>query len=316
MFEEIQHFGVTVNDRRRSRNFYSRALRLPLMGEAVNSGEKHDRMYGLSEAVNRVTWYQIGDGGMETFYLPRHHSRAARIDDIRNPGYRYMAFLIDAFDDMLARLGREGLEVHWTESCSGRCARVQDPDGIHVLLFDSGNGAPAGRVSALKEVGLVVSDPDGYEKFFDIIGLWKLEGGCDFLGEMFGLDAAAPLYGHVRLIHVPGAAAAPHVKRCFPATGGCDRRDAFSDAGIKHVAYYVADIDAFHDRARAEGVHFLFEPADIPFGGRIAYFLDPEGNTFEAYQINHAMRTLARAAGAARRAQIDLFSMIEKIFDK
>ena len=307
MLEEIHHFGVTVHEQRRSRDFYARALRLPWMAESVNSGERYDRIYELEEAVNRITWYQIGRGGMETLNLPRHPSRAAGAGDIRQPGFRYIAFRVDGFDDYIEHLSKAGLHADVVETRDGLCARVQDPDGIHVLLFDTGRVALAGHVSGLKEIGLVAARRDEYEQFFDTLGLWLLERDCDFLEELFGVSAPAPLYGHVRLISPHGIEDdSREQSHCIkPAHSP---RAAFSDIGIKHIAYSVGDAGEFYARGREAGLTFLFEPVNVPGGSRITYFLDPEGNTFEAMQLNPAMRIAAHAAGALTQARISLFA--------
>ena len=41
---------------------------------------------------------------------------------------------------------------------------------------------------------------------------------------------------------------------------------------------YVGDVDAVVGELRAEGVSILREPADMPWGERVAFVTDPEGN--------------------------------------
>ena len=41
---------------------------------------------------------------------------------------------------------------------------------------------------------------------------------------------------------------------------------------------YVEDVDAMVAELRAAGVHVLAEPKDMPWGERVAYVTDPEGN--------------------------------------
>jgi len=311
MFEEIQHFGVTVRSRERSRGFYAGTLRMPLMSEVPRSGAVYDRIYRLEEAVNLIGWYQLGSCGLETFYLPRHASPERDTGDMRRPGFRYMAFWAAGFDEFAEHLERSGATPRFIETRAGRCAALRDPDGTHVLVFDTGRPALAGHVTGLKEVGLVAADNTGYEEFFALTGLRLMENDCDFTEPLFGACGGAPLYGHVRLIPAPAGAEAP-IKRCFPATDA-GPRDSFSDAGIKHVAYTVADADGFYRRCAEAGVSFFFQPFDVPGGGsRIIYFADPEGNTFEAMQLAPGMRTAGRFAGALRQAQISLFAIAGK----
>ncbi len=310
MFEEIHHFGITIHNRNESREFYSKILRIPLLAETTSRGSHAETTCRLREAVNHISWYQIGDAGMETFHLPRHPSRKGNAGDVSKPGYRYIAFRVDNFEDYIERLGGHGLEPRLLETCSGRCAAVQDPDGVHVLLFESGRSAVVGHITGLKEAGIMVGSAEGYDKFFEILGLWRIETKCDFLEELFGIGSAAPLYGGVRIIPLDTTAAEPP-QRCLPSKDA-EPAVPFSVTGIKHVAYRVEDIDAFHARCSAHGIRFLFEPQKVSGGSRIAYFLDPEGNTFEAIQINPAARALASAAGVAEQAGKDL---LDKLHD-
>jgi lactoylglutathione lyase len=41
---------------------------------------------------------------------------------------------------------------------------------------------------------------------------------------------------------------------------------------------YVADVDGLIPQLRAEGVTILRDPADMPWGERIASIIDPDGN--------------------------------------
>jgi lactoylglutathione lyase len=49
--------------------------------------------------------------------------------------------------------------------------------------------------------------------------------------------------------------------------------------GPRHELFvYVADVDATVEAARGGGGRVLREPADMPWGERVAYLADPEGN--------------------------------------
>lgn len=50
-----------------------------------------------------------------------------------------------------------------------------------------------------------------------------------------------------------------------------------------HVAVGVADLDATYDELRAQGIAFLVEPRDYPWG-RSAYLRDPDGRLVELSQ--------------------------------
>jgi lactoylglutathione lyase len=44
------------------------------------------------------------------------------------------------------------------------------------------------------------------------------------------------------------------------------------------LCVYVEDVDEAVEAARTEGVKVLLEPTDQPFGERVAYVADPDGN--------------------------------------
>ncbi|MCI4372621.1 MAG: VOC family protein [Thermoplasmata archaeon] len=52
-------------------------------------------------------------------------------------------------------------------------------------------------------------------------------------------------------------------------------------------AVFVEDVDREYEALRAKGVHFVKPPTTHPWGQRIAYFEDPEGNLWE---ISHFMK--------------------------
>ena len=66
-----------------------------------------------------------------------------------------------------------------------------------------------------------------------------------------------------------------------PSHLGIGRDPALTDPPSARFSLwlYVDDCDATVDRLRAAGVTIVEEPADQPWGGRIARALDPDGNT-------------------------------------
>jgi catechol 2,3-dioxygenase-like lactoylglutathione lyase family enzyme len=52
------------------------------------------------------------------------------------------------------------------------------------------------------------------------------------------------------------------------------------------VEFFVDDVDATFEALRNKGVKFIKDPHDEPWGGRMASFLDPDGNLLEIMQIN------------------------------
>jgi lactoylglutathione lyase len=54
-----------------------------------------------------------------------------------------------------------------------------------------------------------------------------------------------------------------------------------------YCAVFVDDVDREYEDLRLKGVHFVKPPTTFPWGQRIAYFEDPEGNLWE---ISHFLK--------------------------
>ena len=59
--------------------------------------------------------------------------------------------------------------------------------------------------------------------------------------------------------------------------------------GRTGIAFGAEEIDSVFEELKHNGVHFAMEPADQPWGGRLALCADPDGNGFYLDQItgNH-----------------------------
>lgn len=62
-------------------------------------------------------------------------------------------------------------------------------------------------------------------------------------------------------------------------------RGASSDPRRTMLNLAVDDIEGVAARLRAAGVTFIREPSDEPWGGSIATFEDPDGNTLQLMQL-------------------------------
>ena len=54
-----------------------------------------------------------------------------------------------------------------------------------------------------------------------------------------------------------------------------------------YFAVFLNDVDKEYEELKAKGVHFIKPPTTYPWGQRIAYFEDPEGNLWE---ISHFIK--------------------------
>jgi uncharacterized glyoxalase superfamily protein PhnB len=54
-----------------------------------------------------------------------------------------------------------------------------------------------------------------------------------------------------------------------------------------YFAVFLEDVDKEYNELKAKGVNFVKAPTTFPWGQRIAYFEDPEGNLWE---ISHFLK--------------------------
>jgi catechol 2,3-dioxygenase-like lactoylglutathione lyase family enzyme len=77
--------------------------------------------------------------------------------------------------------------------------------------------------------------------------------------------------------------------------------------GLRHLAFYVGDVDAEAARLREAGVEFTIEPRDATGDVRLAFFHDPDGTLLEllsgppAYHRTHSPALAARERAALPR---------------
>ena len=56
--------------------------------------------------------------------------------------------------------------------------------------------------------------------------------------------------------------------------------------GTPCVDFLVQDVDEVYRALHKQGIRFLKEPHDVPWGGRTALFSDPDGNVLQLVQID------------------------------
>ncbi len=132
---------------------------------------------------------------------------------------------------------------------------------------------PAG--ARLDHVGLAVADLQAAASWFcDVFGLVR-----ELTLRVEPLDLSIemlihPEFGYrLELLHRPGSP--PGRKPGTPA-------EAALRAGYGHVAFDVTDLDAWYERAVAQGARPVMPPGPSPEAGvRMAFVADPEGNLIE-----------------------------------
>ena len=70
-----------------------------------------------------------------------------------------------------------------------------------------------------------------------------------------------------------------------PGAGFALARDPASAGRHTGIGFAVEDLDAAHARLSEAGVEFTRPPTHEPWGGYMAIFADPDGNTFYLDQI-------------------------------
>ena len=61
-----------------------------------------------------------------------------------------------------------------------------------------------------------------------------------------------------------------------------------------YYAVFVEDVDREYEELRKKGVHFVKPPTTQPWGQRIAYFEDPEGNILGNLPLREKVGTFQR----------------------
>jgi catechol 2,3-dioxygenase-like lactoylglutathione lyase family enzyme len=314
VLEEIQHFGITVVKPLETPRFYNSALMFPFVSMNVVQGSLFDRIYKLRRVVNFIAWYQFPSAAMELFYMPTLPPGNADTGNILLPGYRYAGYRVEGLDGYIERLESRRLSYRLARHGDTRALLVCDPTGINNILFEQRGG---GRSCALgiEEAGLTVADPDAYAEYFRVIGLAQAperNGAMEnIIQELFRLDQPVEMFrfGHIRLLHFPNVRQ-PQPQKFFPYAGG-ESGHHFNDAGVQHAAYIVEDAHKFYEEARADGIHFLFEPTRVPGGSLISYFLDPEGNTIEIVQPEPRSAKVMKLLGSVYAEGIALRSRLQ-----
>lgn len=209
---------------------------------------------------------------------------------IENPDYTDRAespctivFRIDSFDAVIAKLRNGGARVvnEPFSIPSGRIAYLADIEGNVFGIQERERTSTAGEdVEAFRrldsgEVGLPGGPalPAGFQNLgWVVFRCVELERELAFYRDVVGLESnshgtrnAMLMLGDVCVLEL--------------AMGGSIQPVPSDRAEVATLPMLrVDDIDAMTARLKAQGVHFVNEPFDLP-GGRVGYFVDPEGHT-------------------------------------
>jgi catechol 2,3-dioxygenase-like lactoylglutathione lyase family enzyme len=310
MFDRLHHVGITVRDPDAAARFYGEVLGLPrLWSKRLRGSAAADRALDVPGADLRCDWYQAGRQGIETFAFA--NPRVPRNPEGRSyAGWRLLT--LDVADLDAAREALTGRRARTSETFADAGARwfyVADPDGNRLRLRQGAAGGDARaahefRVLGLASVGRIAAGfGDADRTLRDVLGCVPA-GGREVPEEearyALGIGRAATMrayaVGHGGEIELYGAEA---------PVAAAEHRD-FQRPGIQHAALVFRGLKAFHARMAGEGVGFLAPPWRVPPGlFTIAYFRDPDGVEWEAYDAPEWWDRVTARVGAwkARRAR-------------
>ncbi|MGY1593605.1 VOC family protein [Geodermatophilus sp. SYSU D00708] len=137
----MDHVGVVVEDLPSAVAFFV-ALGLELEGETAVEGEWVDQLVGLDGVRADLAFLRTPDGSgrveLSVFHSPAATGAAPRAP-VNTPGIPRLTFVVDAVDDVLARLRAHGAELVGEVAQYGDAYRycyVRGPAGVIVGLVE------------------------------------------------------------------------------------------------------------------------------------------------------------------------------------
>ena len=141
MIQRMDNVLIVVEDLEAAKAFFAE-LGMELEGEATNEGRWVDRVVGLNNVRADLAMMRTPDGHgrveLSTFHTPAATSTAPRAP-MNTPGIPRLTFVVDAVDDVLARLRAHGAELVGEVAQYGdiyRYCYVRGPDGIIIGLVE------------------------------------------------------------------------------------------------------------------------------------------------------------------------------------
>ncbi|MDD9944758.1 MAG: VOC family protein [Myxococcales bacterium] len=189
-------------------------------------------------------------------------------------GMRLLAFVIDDYEDMLARLdthGRRHTALKVGPSTPYRVSLTKDPDGTVLELV--GLVKPGGKALRTRvQVGMTVADAQRARRFW---------------GETLGLQEETPM----ELGGTMGTRYGFHwgestlkfwqISADLPAQTGDPRKHA----GLRTCTMLVKDLAAARQFLLDRGVPIVQGPTEIPGVCSLLFFSDPDDNWFELVEL-------------------------------
>ena len=114
------------------------------------------------------------------------------------------------------------------------------------------------------------------------LGVEDLSRSRRFYTEALGWPASPAGGDEVCFLRLEGLVLALFPRTSLAADAGVPaERSGFRGVSLSHNVAEEADVDRLTDEVRAAGATIVREPAKADWGGRIAYFTDPDGFLWE-----------------------------------
>ncbi|GAB4561457.1 MAG: hypothetical protein Kow0047_08820 [Anaerolineae bacterium] len=280
-FRDFQHVTITVSDVDRSLAFYRDLLGFPVLG----------RLYYRNPVGLVIDFLDIGNGAiLEIFSFTNAPTKPTEwIPDDLQVGLRHIAFQVENVDATAARLREAGVPfvVEPMDATGGvRIAFFTDPDGTLLEIIQGelqytrpgqpptpvsdAPGAPPGSELCFTHVAMTVSDLSRSLAFYQ--GLL----GFPLLGQLEIPDERGFLISYLQMGHSVLELFSFDVPT-IPHAWNPDE----TVLGLKHIGFWVDDVQAVHDDLVERGVRIIYPPNYALGDVYTQFFADPDGNALE-----------------------------------
>lgn len=280
-FKGFQHVTISVSDADRALAFYRDLLGFPVLG----------RLYYRNQVGLVIDFLALGNNALlEIFSFQAPTKPSEWLPDDLQLGLRHVGFQVRSVDETAARLRSAGVEftLDPLDAHGGvRIAFFKDPDGTLLEIVEGRLQYDTGPATVPPWPGAAQGPEDGRELTFDHVTLSAsdLPQALHFYRDILGF----PVLGQL----------CPRDERGFTITylqAGSAVLELFSFSvptihhrwnpdetvlGLKHLGFYVDDVDAVAARLRAAQVPFIYPPTDALGAVKTAFFADPDGNALE-----------------------------------
>lgn len=280
-FRDFQHVTISISDINRSLAFYRDLLGFPVLG----------RLYYRNQVGLVIDFLDIGNGAiLEIFSFTSAPTRPTEwLPDDLQIGLRHIAFKVQDVDATAARLRQAGapFTLKPVDATGGvRIAFFTDPDGtlLEIIQGDleysrpgqppiplpEAPGAPAGSELCFDHVAMTVSDLERSLAFYQGVLGFPLLGQLEMKDERGFLISYLQMGHGILELFSFDAPTIPHAWNPDETV-----------LGLKHLGFWVDDVQAVHHYLVDQGVRIIYPPNYALGDVYTQFFADPDGNALE-----------------------------------